>query len=92
MTINVCFNKTFCGITWRDKPKMRLDFLRLVYNSREVPADELLVSSLRLAAQARPEAEREPFLIGAGRELARLMGADPVRLEALLGRLGRVVA
>jgi hypothetical protein len=70
----------------------RLDFLRLVYNSREVPADELLVSSLQLAAQARPQAERAPFLIGAGRELARLMGADPVRLEALLRRLGQVVA
>jgi len=70
----------------------RLDFLRLVYNSREVPADELIVSSLQLAAQARPQAERAPFLIGAGRELARLMGADPVRLEALLRRLGQVVA
>ena len=70
----------------------RLDFLRLVYNSREVPADELIVSSLQLAAQARPRAERAPFLIGAGRELARLMGADPVRLEALLRRLGQVVA
>jgi hypothetical protein len=70
----------------------RLDFLRLVYNSREVPADELIMASLRVAAQARPVAERELFLIEAGRELARLMGSDPVRLEALLQRLGRVVA
>jgi hypothetical protein len=67
----------------------RLDFLRLLLNSREVPADELMVSCLRVAAQARPEAERRPFLLNAGRELARLMGADLVRLEALLGRLGR---
>jgi hypothetical protein len=67
----------------------RLDFLRLLLNSREVPADELMVSCLRLAAQARPEAERRPFLLNAGRELARLLGADLVRLEALLGRLGR---
>ena len=67
----------------------RLDFLRLLLNSREVPADELIVACLRLAAQARREAERLPFALNAGRELARLMGADLVRLEALLGRMGR---
>ena len=66
----------------------RLDFLRLLLNSREVPADELIVSCLRLAAQARSEPERRAFLLNAGRELARLMGADLVRLEALLGRMG----
>ncbi len=66
----------------------RLDFLRLLLNSREVPADELIISCLRLAAQARPESERRPFLLNAGRELARLMGADMVRLEALLQRMG----
>jgi hypothetical protein len=67
----------------------RLDFLRLLLNSRELPVDELVVSCLRLAAQARPESERRPFLLNAGRELARLMGADLVRLEALLGRVAR---
>ena len=67
----------------------RLDFLRLLLNARDVPADELIVACLRLAAGVRPEAERGTFLLNAGRELARLMGADLVRLEALLGRLGR---
>jgi hypothetical protein len=67
----------------------RLDFLRLLLNSREVPADELIVSCLRLAAKARPQAERRTFLLNSGRELARLIGADLVRLEAVLGRLGR---
>jgi hypothetical protein len=67
----------------------RLDFMRLLFNSREVPADELMISCLRLAAQVRPEGERRTFLLNSGRELARLMGADLVRLEALLGRLGR---
>jgi hypothetical protein len=66
----------------------RLDFLRLLLNSREVPADELIVSCLRLAARTRPEAERRTFLLDSGRELSRVMGADLVRLEALLGRLG----
>ena len=67
----------------------RLDFMRLLLDSREVPADEMIVSSLRLATRARPEAERREFLLDSGRELARLMGADLVRLDALLGRLGR---
>lgn len=67
----------------------RLDFLRLLLNSQEVPVDELIVACLRRAAQARPEPERQPFLLDAGREVARQMGADLVRLEALLGRLGR---
>jgi hypothetical protein len=63
------------------------DYFRLVLESREVPADELLAASLRTAAAARPEHEREPFLIEAGRELARLLANDPVRLEGLLRRL-----
>ncbi|MCP4541857.1 MAG: hypothetical protein GY832_32400 [Chloroflexi bacterium] len=63
------------------------DYFRLVLESREVPADELLAASLRSAAAARPEHERQPFLIKAGRELARLLAVDPVRLEGLLRRL-----
>jgi hypothetical protein len=66
----------------------QLDFMRLLLNARDVPADELIVACLRLAAGVRPAAERGPFLLDAGRELARLMGSDLVRLEALLGRLG----
>lgn len=65
----------------------RLDFVRLLLNTRELPVDELILASLRLAAQARPEAERRDFLLGAGRELAHLLGGDLVRLEALLERL-----
>ncbi len=65
----------------------RFDYFRLVLESREVPADELLAASLRTAAAARPEHERQAFLIKAGRELARLLANDPVRLEGLLRRL-----
>jgi hypothetical protein len=65
----------------------RFDYFRLVLDAREVPADELLAASLRAAAAARPEDEREAFLIEAGRELARLLAGDPVRLEGLLRRL-----
>jgi hypothetical protein len=65
----------------------RFDYFRLVLDAREVPADELLAASLRAAAAARPEDERETFLVEAGRELARLLAGDPVRLEELLRRL-----
>jgi hypothetical protein len=65
----------------------RCDYFRLVLEAREVPADELLAASLRAAAAARPENERGTFLIEAGRELARLLVGDPVRLEGLLRRL-----
>jgi len=65
----------------------RFDYFRLVLEAREAPADELLAASLRAAAAARPEDEREMFLVQAGRELARLLAGDPVRLEGLLRRL-----
>lgn len=68
----------------------RFDYFRLVLESREVPVDELLAASLRSAAAARPEHEQEDFLVGAGRELARLLASDPVRLEGLLRRLRNV--
>jgi hypothetical protein len=65
----------------------RFDYFRLVLESREVPADELLAASLRAAAAARPESERETFLVEAGRELVRLLAGEPTRLEGLLRRL-----
>jgi len=68
----------------------RFDYFRLVLESREAPADELLAASLRAGAAARPEREREMFLVEAGRELARLLASDPVRLEGLLRRLRSV--
>lgn len=63
------------------------DYFRLVLEAHRVPTDELLAASLRIAAAARPEGERESFLVEAGRELARLLAGDPVRLEGLLRRL-----
>jgi len=68
----------------------RFDYFRLVLETREVPADELLAASLRTAAAARPEHERETLLVAAGRELTRLLSGDPVRLEGLLCRLRTV--
>ena len=68
----------------------RFDYFRLVLEAREVPTDELLAASLRAAVASRPEEEQETFLTEAGRELARLLSSDPVRLEGLLRRLRNV--
>jgi hypothetical protein len=62
-------------------------FLRTILDARDAPADELVAASLRIAAAARPEAERRSFLLDAGRELARLLSAEPVRLEGILRRI-----
>lgn len=67
----------------------RLDYFRLLLSALEVPVDELLAASLRGAAAARPASERELFLIDAGRELARLLSADLLRLDNLLRQLDR---
>jgi len=62
----------------------RLDFLRLVLNSSEVPAEELLAAALLHAANARPSQERYQFLVEAGRRLAGLLAHDLPRLQHLL--------
>jgi len=62
-------------------------FLRTILNAKDAPADELVAASLRLAARVRPESERRVFLLNAGRELARLLAADPVRMEGILRRI-----
>lgn len=62
----------------------RLDFLRLVLNTSDVPTEELLAAALKHAANARPESERYAFLVGAGRQLAGLLSHDLPRLQHLL--------
>jgi len=61
-----------------------LDFLRLVLNTSEVPAEELLAASLIHAARARPKSERYEFMVYAGRRLAGLLSHDLPRLQHLL--------
>jgi hypothetical protein len=63
------------------------DWMRAVLATVEVPADPLLVAALRAAAHARPPDQREIYLIAAGRELARLLALDLVRLEGILRHL-----
>ena len=62
----------------------RFDFLRLILDSPDAPADELIAVSLRHAADLRPPEDRPFFLREAGTELARLLSRDLARLENLL--------
>ena len=64
----------------------RFDYFRLVLDNRDLPADELLAANLRYAAEARGDAG-QPFLVEAGRELARLLAMDLPRLDGLLRRI-----
>lgn len=79
--IHLCDGEEMCDFTGR------FDYFRLVLEAPIVPADELLAAALRRAAQARPAAERADFLFRAGKELARLLAMDVVRLEYLLRRI-----
>lgn len=65
----------------------QLAYLRLVLNAAQIPADELLIANLRRAAAAHPPEARRRFLIEAGRELARLLSFDLVRLDTILRRI-----
>ncbi|MCC7450128.1 MAG: hypothetical protein IT324_22110 [Anaerolineae bacterium] len=60
------------------------DFFRLVLNTSEVPAEELLAAALRYAAAARPQREQRDFMVAAGRRLAQLLSYDLPRLNHLL--------
>jgi len=62
------------------------DYFHTVIEARDVPADELLVASIRHAAALRGLG-MEPYLLGAGQSLARLLRDDYDRLVAMLRRI-----
>jgi hypothetical protein len=62
----------------------RHDWLRTVLAAVDAPTDQLLISALRAAAQARPPDQREAYVVAAGRELAKLLALDLSRLDGIL--------
>jgi hypothetical protein len=64
----------------------RFDYFRLVLESGDLPADELLAANLRYAAEVRDVGAHD-FLVEAGRELARVLALDLQRLDSLLRRI-----
>jgi hypothetical protein len=70
----------------------RMDFLSTVLNATDAPADELAAASLRQMAAAQGDSGREyDYLVDAGRELARLLSREPVRLNGILQRMRSAV-
>ncbi len=66
----------------------QLDFLSTVLNATDAPADELAAASLRQMAAGQGDSGRErDYLVNAGRELARLLSREPVRLNGILQRM-----
>jgi hypothetical protein len=62
--------------------------MRLVLGSVDAPVDQIIVAALRLASDARPsKEERRQYLVGAGRELAKLLSLDLARLDGILRQL-----
>lgn len=70
----------------------RLDYLRLILNTGQIPADELIAAGLIRAAELRAPEIRRAFLLAAGRELARLLNADLLRLNNILQQLKTALA
>ena len=65
----------------------QFDFFRVILDSRDVPCDELLAAMIRQAIHCRPKDQRKHFAVDCGRELARLLANDSLRLEGLIHRL-----
>jgi hypothetical protein len=65
----------------------RHDWLHIVLAAPDVATDALVPAALRNAALARPPDQRQAYLVSAGRELARLLALEPVRLDGILRQL-----
>jgi len=67
----------------------RHDWLRTALGGDvpDIATDALIAAALRSAAQVRTFDQREAYLVAAGRELARLLAQDPMRLDGILQQL-----
>lgn len=65
----------------------RLDYLRLILNAGQIPADELIAAGIIRAAELRAPEIQRGFLLAAGREIARLLSIDLFRLNSILQQL-----
>ena len=62
------------------------DFLRTILNTSRVPADELLIATIRSAYGAHGHQE---YLIQTGKELSRLIRDDYDRLSSIIRRISQ---
>jgi len=67
------------------------DWMQPLLENRDVPVDPLIARALRRSAHLYDEPgsnQREMYLLGASRYLARFLAREPLRLETILRRLG----
>jgi hypothetical protein len=80
--ITVCSNAEIEAITASP------DFLRALLDNRDIPADELIPTTVMHAATFRGPQPRA-YLLRTGKYLAQELARDPVRLERVLRRIDR---
>jgi hypothetical protein len=68
------------------------DFLRVLLNNINVPADELIPAVVERAAVSHPSPSRSDFIFECGRYIARYIGRDPLRVEKILRSVNQQVA
>lgn len=62
-------------------------YLHTIAQAPSIPVDDLLIACALEATTVRPESERDRYLLGVGRMLARMLAGDLHRLEQILGTL-----
>ena len=80
--IHVCTNDEVRLITAQP------DFIRVLLHNTYIPADELVPTAIRRAANLHDVSKRSDFLMACGNFLAKTMAREPVRLENILRLLG----
>lgn len=65
----------------------RLDYLRLVLKTRQIPTDELLIANLTQAVAHYAPERRRAFLLKAAREISRQLSANLIRLDGILSQI-----
>jgi hypothetical protein len=76
--ITACSDDEVCQFTKHH------DYLRLILDNRDAPADQLIAACIQRASDCQPPQDRDRFRREAGRELAKLLSRDLTRLEILL--------
>jgi hypothetical protein len=62
----------------------RFDYFRIVLGNGNVPSEQLLAANVLNVSRMLPEEDQYPYLVAAGRELARLLSGDLNRLDNVL--------
>jgi len=70
----------------------RLDYMRLILKTRQIPTDELLIANLTQAVAHYAPERRRTFLLDAAREIARQLSSDLIRLDNILRQIRLISA